>query len=144
MARSEVVLDADRLRTELSEMADDRFRDLIRTFESGDRREVRLQRLEDNLLQSARKRGNPRLPCYEIPSRSGPKLRELFLNVEKLVQEEKDRRSAEEQAKREELSRQFTLKEVKDLSERERTLIDVILNGQISNSQERLDVLRLI
>jgi hypothetical protein len=75
-----------------------------------------------------------------------PKYRtsEFYSEIEKLVQEENDRRGAEEQACVEEQSRRITDEDLEILHDEELTLIEVILNGTIQSPRERLDVLRLV
>jgi hypothetical protein len=75
-----------------------------------------------------------------------PKSREsdFYREIEKIIQEEHDRRSAETQAQDEEQSRQITDEDLGFLHNAELVLIEVILRENIQSPKERLDVLRLV
>lgn len=76
-----------------------------------------------------------------IPHR---KISEFYREIEKIIDDERDRRSSEARTRVEEQSRQITDEDLEFIRNDELALIDVILNENIQSPGERLDVLRLI
>jgi len=135
--------DADQVNALLRETDSKELGPILQVFSTRVSRKQKLIIFEQMLNNSADRRGVGRLSSSSY-GLSDAKRKVYFNAIERLIQEAQDRRTAEGDAEREELSRQITPEELKKLSNPEVTLIDKILNGKFSDKRERLIVLRLI
>jgi len=130
----------DEIKGQLSKVSKMDFRAIVEAFGTHAAMEARLKLFNAQLVASAKRADEPQNSFVDPSLMSRERIRECFQVVGKLIQEESERRSAEE----EELSRRITPEDVRLLEGFGLTLTHLILSGRPLTPREQALFLRLV